>query len=142
MDFHERIVLMVVAKTLRYLTTDYSAKAFLTYAVIGFIMLILIFRLALNKLTVETILKLKLFYIVYGSLLTALSIFFVYMNYIVEPTPESVIGTMSKESVEGYNKQIAEQLIRSEIEIKKNQNELALECEKSALCSHLKKPNE
>jgi hypothetical protein len=142
MFFNEGIALMIIAKPLKYLVNDYSVKAYITCIVIGFVMLVLIFRLALNKLTVETILKLRLFYTIYAALLLTVSMLFLYMNYIAEPTVQSVLNGISKETTENYNKQVADQILRSQMEMSKKNNEAVLQCENDPICNHIKKPNE
>lgn len=142
MYFNEGIALMLIAKPLKALLNDYSIKTFLIYAVVGFVMLVLVFRLILNKLKVETILKLKGFYIVYVLVMSIVIALFLYMNYIILPTTQYSIDGMEKEAVQEYNNQIKEGLIRGQVEINKSNEDLRLDCEKSVLCNHVKKQSE
>ena len=131
MFFNEGIAIMLIAKPLKVLTNDYSIKAYLIYAITSFVILVLTFKILLNKLQVESILKLKGFYTVYAAVLAAITAAFVNMNYFTESIDAS---SLDKDPFKIQEK------TRENFEIDFNKKLIETKsCQSDPLCDYVKK---
>jgi hypothetical protein len=131
MFFNEDAAVMLIGRALKGMVNDYGVKSYLIYAIASFLVLILMFKVFFDKLQVESILKLKVFYLLYFAVIASITATFTYMNYFNETSGESVLG---KDPLKIKEK------IREDYEIEYNKKQAEKQaCELDPLCNFVKK---